>query len=87
MAQHNKEHHGTEIKEACSKVFDLLKDDGTARAYKRSGEYNLTNTAKVLDAIHRCQNLGVLAANVTKNKLRSTFSSIVEHGKSLGHVC
>jgi len=86
LAQHNKEYHGTEIKEACSKVFDLLKDDGTARAYKRSGEYNLTNTAKVLDAINRCQNAGVLAANVTKNKLRGTFSSIIEHGKALGHV-
>jgi hypothetical protein len=85
LAQHNKEYHGTEIKEACSKVFDLLKDDGTARAYKRSGEYNLTNTAKVLDAINRCQNVGVLAANVTKNKLRGTFSSIVEHGKAMGH--
>jgi len=37
LAHHHKEYNGPEIKEACAKAFDLLKDDGTARAYKRSG--------------------------------------------------
>lgn len=84
LAHHHKEYHGAEIKEACAKAFDLLKDDGTARAYKRSGEYNISNTAKVLDVLNRCQNVGALAANVTKNKLKGAFTSIIDHGRALG---
>ena len=37
LAESYGEYNGTEVKEACSKVLDLVKEDGTAKASKKSG--------------------------------------------------
>jgi len=37
LAEYYKEYNGTEVKEACTKIFDLVKDDSTTKISKKSG--------------------------------------------------
>jgi len=83
LAEYYKEYNGTEVKEACTKIFDLVKDDSTTKISKKSGDSSLVNTAKVLEVAEICQSLGLLDTK-SKNKLKSVIENILSHARVIG---
>lgn len=82
LAEANKAYNGTEVRDACVKVLDLIKEDGTTKSSKKSGESSLYNTARALEILEVCKSLGLLE-NKLIPRVKTTLESVLAQARTI----